>query len=86
VSAMIRKQIYIAGEQDTALKAQAKRLGVTESELIRRGISLQLTADDEAARRREAWSRYMAWSREWQSLGPVPGGRTWTRDGIYDES
>jgi hypothetical protein len=86
VGAMIRKQIYISGEQDEALKAQAKRLGVTESELVRRGISLQLTADDETARRRDAWSRYMAWSRGWQALGPVSGERTWTRDGIYDES
>ena len=35
---MIRKQVYIEPEQEKLLKQQAKRLGVSEAELIRRGI------------------------------------------------
>ncbi len=35
---MIRKQFYIEAEQDRLLKRLAGRLGVSEAELIRRGI------------------------------------------------
>jgi hypothetical protein len=35
---MVRKQVYITREQNEALKQKAQELGVTEAELIRRGI------------------------------------------------
>jgi len=35
---MVRKQIYIGQENNKLLKQRAKELGITESELIRRGI------------------------------------------------
>jgi Ribbon-helix-helix domain len=36
---MIRKQVYIEPEQERLLKQLSKQLGVTEAELIRRGIA-----------------------------------------------
>ena len=75
MGAMIRKQLYITAEQDEALKTQAKRLGVTESEVIRLGMDLQLAS----------WARFMDRSRDWQALGPVDRGRMWTEDDIHDE-
>jgi hypothetical protein len=36
---MVRKQVYIELEQEELLKRRARELGVTESELIRRGIN-----------------------------------------------
>lgn len=38
MSRMVRKQVYIEAEQDALLKKRAKELGVSEAELIRRGI------------------------------------------------
>jgi hypothetical protein len=35
---MVRKQIYITGDQDEALKNRAEQLGVTEAEVIRRAL------------------------------------------------
>jgi hypothetical protein len=35
---MVRKQVYIQPEQEAFLKARARELGITEAELIRRGI------------------------------------------------
>ena len=33
---MVRKQLYISDEQERALKAKARELGVSEAELVRR--------------------------------------------------
>jgi IS5 family transposase len=46
---MVRKQVYITAEQEDELKAAAKRLGVTEAELIRRGIELVQREDERLA-------------------------------------
>jgi len=35
---MIRKQLYITREQNRALKLQARALGVSEAELVRRAL------------------------------------------------
>lgn len=40
---MIRKQIYIEPAQEANLKEQARSLGLTEAEVIRRAINRQMT-------------------------------------------
>jgi hypothetical protein len=88
--AMIRKQIYITGEQDAALKTRARSLGATESDVIRRGLDRELAVDEATALRTAAWERLKAGMLErteqarregWEGVG----GRTWTRDDIYDD-
>jgi hypothetical protein len=39
---MVRKQFFITAEQNKRLKAQAAATGVSEAELVRAGIDLQL--------------------------------------------
>ena len=39
---MIRKQVYIEPLQDVNLKRQAKKLGITEAEIMRRAIDRQM--------------------------------------------
>jgi hypothetical protein len=97
---MIRKQVYIEPAQDTMLKERAKRLGVTESELIRRGIDEAMTAGGGVGRDswmvRESGVRYWtpdirAWEeskqfiREHRSFDVPQTGRQWTREDLYEE-
>ena len=42
---MVRKQLYISEEHERALKAQAKEMGVSEAELVRRLLD-HLLLDD----------------------------------------
>ncbi len=44
---MVRKQLYIAEDQERRLKRRARALGVSEAELVRRALEAALT--DEAA-------------------------------------
>ncbi len=44
MATMVRKQVYIEPEQDERLKLYARTLGVTEAELIRRGIDAVVPA------------------------------------------
>jgi hypothetical protein len=37
---MVRKQVYITPEQNSLLKGAAKRLGLTEAEVVRRAVEL----------------------------------------------
>jgi hypothetical protein len=55
---MVRKQIYVESRQDTTVKKQARILGITEAEIIRRAIdhqmaSVRLGARDPKARDQE---------------------------------
>ena len=52
---MVRKQIVIEPEQERALEAHARALGVSQSALIRRAIDALLEDAEEQVRRREAW-------------------------------
>ena len=83
---MIRKQVYIGPEHEAALKRRARELGVTESDLIRRGI-------EQVGRRTErlderAWEDELAFIEERAALPVLSsvGGRGWTRDELYDRS
>lgn len=82
---MVRKQFYIAREQDESLKRKAKEYRISEAELVRWGIDEvtrgggRFVADDEAW---EAAKRHM----EERARMKVPQRpRTWTREELYDE-
>lgn len=45
---MVRKQLYIADDQERRLKRRARELGVSEAELVRRALDAAL-ADEGAA-------------------------------------
>jgi hypothetical protein len=90
VPRMIRKQVYIGPEHEAALKRRARELGVTESDLIRRGI-------EQVSRRplppdQQAMAEFFAFIRErterLQASGAISSapsaGRGWTREELYD--
>jgi len=41
-------------------------------------------AEDPASRRQAAWARERRFIEDLIAQGPVPGGRTWTREDLYD--
>jgi hypothetical protein len=43
---MVRIQLHLTAEQDRALRALARRRGITRAELIRRGIDRILSEDE----------------------------------------
>jgi hypothetical protein len=81
---MVRKQIYIGREQDELLKQRAQELGVSEAELVRRGIEHVLESGPEEERKR-AWEDALAFMKERAKLKVPQTPRTWTRDELYDE-
>ncbi len=82
---MVRKQMYISEAQDRMLKARARRLGVTESEVIRSGLDRMLRSELGEMRDPEAWARLVEFMEERQNMHVPPGSRTWTRDGLYGD-
>ncbi|HLF09182.1 MAG TPA: ribbon-helix-helix domain-containing protein [Dehalococcoidia bacterium] len=81
---MIRKQVYIEPEQEVMLKRRSRELGVSEAELIRRGI-------EEVARARvslfdpKSWEEALEFMKARAKIEVPQTGRTWTRDELYEE-
>jgi len=82
---MVRKQVYIEPDQDKLLKRRARELGVSEAELVRRGIeaiggglSLVFGYD------RLAWDEELSFMRERMEIAVPQTGRQWTREDLYD--
>jgi hypothetical protein len=81
---MVRKQVYIAAEQDEFLKQRAKELDVPEAELIRQGIEQLRHAPVSGYRDDRAWQEELAFMQERAKIPEQGGGRRWTRDELYD--
>jgi len=79
---MKRKQIYLDVEQDRRLRALSRRQRRSESDLIREGIKRVL---DEPPLDHAAWEREKSFIESLIRKGPIPGGRTWKREELYDE-
>jgi hypothetical protein len=84
---MIRKQVYIEERQERTLKRRAKELGLTEAELIRRGID---ALDREPARgprprRLEALAESERYIQKYRRMKVPQTGRRWTREELYEE-
>lgn len=83
---MVRKQIVLDPEQERALEARARALGVSQSALIRQAIDALLEDAAEQERRREAWEEIEEGWREAErrGIGSGSGGRTWTREELHE--
>ena len=82
---MIRKQVYITAEQEALLKHRARALGVTEAELVRRGIEMAGRTTTSLPRDREAWEELKEAMKQRMRLKVPQTGRSWTREELYDE-
>ena len=85
MSRMVRKQVYITGEQEKLLKRRAKALGVTQAELVRRGVDLANQAATRLSRDPQAWEEAKQVIEERLRLKVAQTGRGWTREELYDE-
>ncbi len=85
MSTMVRKQIYIEAQQEAALKRVTKERQISEAEIIRQAITRWLEEDQRARRTVQLWEEEKAFIETLLAQGAVPGGRTWTRDAIYEE-
>jgi len=85
MSRMVRKQIYLEPAQEKRLKQQAQALGVSEAELIRRGVG-QVTRLPAGPPDPMAWRVELAFmrkrARRRKALGQT---RRWTREALYAE-
>jgi hypothetical protein len=84
MSRMVRKQVYIAAEQEAFLKLRAKELDVTEAELIRQGIEQLRRAPATSYRDDRAWQEELAFIQERAKMPEQGGERGWARDELYD--
>ena len=79
---MVRKQVYLRRRQSALLKRQARELGTTEAELIRRAIDRQVSVRLRPDSR--LWKKERAFIQGLINQGPIPGKRTWKREDLYD--
>jgi hypothetical protein len=78
---MIRKQVYIAPQQDKMLKRLARQTHKTEAEITRTAIE---DYAQQASRRREAWRQIEATIEQRMKLPAVGAARSWKREDLYD--
>lgn len=84
MSSKIRKQIYIATEQEERLKQLTALTGLSEAEIIRQALDRHTITYRLTTRNLTAWETEREFLENLMAKGPVPGGRTWTREDIYD--
>lgn len=83
---MVRKQVYIEPRQDALLKKRAAELGVTEAELVRRGIDQVIRSGGRPFfPDPQAWLDLKAFMEERRTMQVPQTGRVWTREELYDE-
>jgi len=83
--AMVRKQVYIERRQDALLKHWAAEKGSTEAEIIRQALDQWLARADQRKEAEAAWAEERAFIEARIAEGPTSGGRTWTRDELYED-
>ena len=82
---MIRKQVYIEARQDRSLKRRARQTGVSEAELVRRGIDALDRGATDAVRDPDLWRAARAHIVRQRRAAVPQTGRTWRRDDLYEE-
>jgi len=85
MTTMVRKQIYIEPRQDELLKQWAEETGRSEAEIFRHALDRWLASEQRRREAEAAWEEERAFIKAWAAQGPVTGGRTWTREELYEE-
>ena len=85
MSVMVRKQIYIEPRQDRLLKQWADETGKSEAEILRQALDRWLESEQQRREAQAAWEEERRFIESRIAEGPVPGGRTWTREELYEE-
>ncbi len=80
----VRKQIYIEPYQETILKRLTDETGISEAEFIRQAIDHHAQLVQHPRRDLTAWEEEKAFIEHLIVQGPIPGGRTWQREDLYE--
>ncbi len=80
---MVRKQLYFDAELDRELKRRARARRMSEAQMVRELLKNSL-ADELPVKQAEAWKQTRRFIEEVLARGPVPGGRTWRREDLYE--
>jgi hypothetical protein len=81
---MIRKQIYIAPEQDHRLKKIARELRTTEASIIRQGLDRLFTVGVHSVQNLDIWKHELSFIKRRARLKSGPHRRAWRRDDIHE--
>ncbi|HMU55369.1 MAG TPA: hypothetical protein PKA61_10195 [Nitrospira sp.] len=82
---MVRKQVYLEAGQDRFLKQRSKKLGVTESDLIRQSI-IQLSRQPASGPLdRQAWRAELQFIKRRARAKTGARERRWSRKDLYDD-
>lgn len=84
-AAMVRRQVYLKSRQDAQIKRLAAERSTTEADVIREAIDMLLSEVARQRRAQKAWDETLTFMEERYAQGAVSGGRTWTRDELYEE-
>jgi hypothetical protein len=85
MTTMIRKQIDIEPRQADLLEQWAEETGRTEADIIREALEHWLQRSQRRQDADAAWEEVLTFAETWAAQGPTPGGRTWTREELYEE-
>ena len=80
----VRKQIYLDPEQNAIIKAAARKLQVSEAEIIRQAIMAQTYRMKLPTRNSRAWHKELNFMRSLAEQGAVVGGRQWQREELHE--
>jgi hypothetical protein len=81
---MVRKQVYIEPRQEALLKRLVRETGATEAEIIRQAIDRQAQTFLVSRRDLSAWQEERDFINRLIQQGPLPGGRRWRREDLYE--
>ena len=79
------QEIEIAPRQADLLEQWAEETGRIEADIIREALERWLQHSQHRQDADAAWEEELAFIEAWATQGPVSGGRTWTREELYEE-
>lgn len=86
ISTMVRKQFYITEGQDDVLKDQARELGISEAELVRRALGSFLSEGSSMALRRpDVLDTLLERTRTLSEKHRLSSGYRFDREELYSE-
>ena len=80
----IRKQIYLDPQQESLLKSLSKQSGMSEAEMIRQALDLQLGFLGQSQPDLNVWETELEFIESLQQRSPISGRRDWTRDELHE--
>jgi Arc/MetJ-type ribon-helix-helix transcriptional regulator len=84
MSRMVRKQIVMDAEQERAVAARARALGISQSEFVRRAVKQLLEQPPSSSARQRALEELRAGWAEAERSGVGSGGVKWTREELHE--